>query len=134
MKPFKRVLNITTIIFPIIYILGNFETILIYSYWKNKDNENHPWLKFQELLYSLYGRDRGIDIFYSINHVSWWFVDHHRNIIFFCITAVLMTISLMISKKLDKPCKALTAYYVICIFIMGFIAFFASPKFADYYF
>lgn len=130
----RNILNVQIIIMTIIYVLGNIETILIYSYWENKDNDNHPWLKYQELPYSLFGPKRGMDFFYNINNVSWWFVENHKNIIFFCIITILMVISLIMGKKLKALNKAIIAYYVICFFIMIFIAFFASPKFADYYF
>lgn len=127
-------LNVSIIIFTIIYVIGNIETILIYSYWNNKDNANHLWLKYRELLSSMFGREKGIDVFYAINGVSWWFVENHKNVIFFIIITIMMTISIIIEKKEKRLSKILLVYFIISFFIMAFIAFLASPRFADYYF
>ena len=127
-------LNVSIIIFTIIYVIGNIETILIYSYWNNKDNANHLWLKYRELLSSMFGRENGIDVFYAINGVSWWFVENHKNVIFFIINTNMMTISIIIEKKEKRLSKILLVYFIISFFIMAFIAFLASPRFADYYF
>lgn len=136
MKKNKKtlMLNVSIIIFTIIYVIGNIETILIYSYWNNKDNANHLWLKYRELLSSMFGRENGIDVFYAINDVSWWFVEKHKNVIFFIVITIMMTISIIIGKKEKKQSKILLVYFIISFFLMAFIAFLASPRFADYYF
>ena len=136
MKNNKKLLlfNVGIIIITLIYVIGNIETILIYSYWNNKDNINHPWLKYRELLFSMFGREKGIDVFYAINSVSWWFVENHKNVIFFIIISIMMLISVIIGKKEKNLSKILLVYYTICFLLMAFIAFLASPRFADYYF
>lgn len=134
MKKIVKKLYVLISILITVYIIGNIETILLYSYKSSIDTPNSIWLKYRSALREIFGRSNGINIFYKLNSLSWWFVENHKNIIFFCIITILMVISLIMGKKLKVLNKAIIAYYVICFFIMIFIAFFASPKFADYYF
>jgi len=123
-----------SIIAPIIYIICNFETILIFSYWDNKDNKEHVWLLFQQSIKKFFGDEKGNACINIINHISWWFVENYKNIIFFIIIICLIIISVIIRIKQKKVNKIILVYYIICCFLMIFISFFASPKFADYYF
>ena len=134
MKSIQQKLNILTIVATVIYIIGNFETILIYSYDSPSRTPNSLWLKYKYALRNIYGRKKGIDIFYDINSMSWWFVENHKNVIFFIIISIMMLISVIIGKKEKNLSKILLVYYTICFLLMAFIAFLASPRFADYYF
>ena len=134
MKSIQQKLNILTIVTTVIYIIGNFETILIYSYDSPSRTPNSLWLKYKYALRNIYGRKKGIDIFYDINSMSWWFVENHKNVIFFIIISIMMIVSIIMGKKEKKLNKVLLVYYTICFLLMAFIAFLASPRFADYYF
>ena len=134
MKSIQQKLNILTIVTTVIYIIGNFETILIYSYDSPSRTPNSLWLKYKYALRNIYGRKKGIDIFYDINSMSWWFVENHKNVIFFIIISIVMLISIIIGKKEKKLSKVLLVYYAVCFLVMIFVAFLASPRFADYYF
>ena len=130
----KRMFDLSVIILTIIYAVCNIETILLYSYKSSIDTPHSIWLKYKNALKLLFGREKGIDIFYAINSVSWWFVENHKNVIFFIIISIMMIISIIIGKREKKINKILLVYFIICFFVMAFIAFLASPRFADYYF
>lgn len=134
MKSIQQKLNVSTIIVTVIYIIGNFETILIYSYDSPSRTPNSLWLKMQYKLDEVYGREEAVDIFSSITSIAWWFVENHKNVIFFIIISIMMIISIIIGKKEKNLSKILLVYYSVCFLIMAFIAFMASPRFADYYF
>lgn len=134
MKKLVKKLDAIITVLITVYIIGNIETILLYSYKSPIDTPNSIWLKFKALLKSIFGRSTGISIFYKFNSLSWWFVEKHKNIIFFIIIMLLILFSLIIRIKQKECNKKMVGYYVICCFLMIFIAFWASPKFADYYF
>lgn len=134
MKKIITKLNIAITFFIAVYIIGNIETILLYFYESQIDTPNSIWLKYKYILRGMFGRSKGIGIFYKINSISWWFVENHKNTIFFIIITIMMIVSLIINKKTKKLNKVITGYFVICFFVMIFIAFLASPKFAEYYF
>jgi len=134
MKRIVKKLDALIIILITTYVIGNIETILLYSYKSSFDTPNSIWLKYKSALRVLFGRSNGIDIFYKINSISWWFVENYKNIIFFIIIICLIIISVIIRIKQKKVNKIILVYYIICCFLMIFISFFASPKFADYYF
>lgn len=127
-------LDVLTTILITVYIIGNIETILLYSYKSSIDTPNSIWLKYKSALRAIFGRSNGINIFYKFNSLSWWFVEKHKNVIFLIIITILIIFSLIIRIKQKKVNKILVGYYIICCFLMIFIAFWASPKFADYYF
>ena len=83
----------------------------------------------QYKLDEVYGREEAVDIFSSITSIAWWFVENHKNVIFFIIISIMMLISVIIGKK--NLSKILLVYYSVCFLIMAFMA---SPRFADYYF
>ena len=132
-KIVKKIDAIITVLITV-YIIGNIETILFYSYKSPIDTPNSIWLKFKALLKSIFGRSAGISIFYKFNSLSWWFVEKNKNIIFLVFIMLLIILSLIIRIKQKECNKIIVGYYVICCFLMIFISFFASPKFADYYF
>lgn len=134
MKKIVKKLDLLITVLITLYIIGNIETILLYSYKSSIDTPNSIWLKYRSALREIFGRSNGINIFYKFNSLSWWFVENHKNVIFFIIIAILITVSLIIRIKQKKVNKIIVGYYIICCFLMVFIAFFASPKFADYYF
>lgn len=92
------------------------------------------WLKHQYLLDNIFGEYRGLRIFRIMRDTSWWFVENHKNVIFFIIISIMMIVSIIMGKKVKKLNKVLLVYYTICFLLMAFIAFLASPRFADYYF
>lgn len=135
LKRIKSVLDPTILIMTIVYFFANIETILIYSYWRSNDRNNHIWQKFQDILCYFGGREKAIDIFYyCFTTPAWWFVEQHRNVVFFIFITIMMIISVIISKYLRNLSKRLVIYYIICFFVMFFIAFLASSKFEEYYF
>ena len=111
MKKIVKKLDVLTTILITVYIIGNIETILLYSYKSSIDTPNSIWLKYKSA-----------------------FVENHKNVIFLIIITILIIFSLIIRIKQKKVNKILVGYYIICCFLMIFIAFWASPKFADYYF
>ena len=133
MKSIQQKLNILTIVTTVIYIIGNFETILIYSYDSPSRTPNSLWLKHQQLLDNILGEYKGTRIFRIMRDTSWWFVENHKNVIFFIIISIVMLISIIIGKKEKKLSKVLLVYYAVCFLVMIFVAFLASPRFADYY-
>ena len=132
-KIVKKIDAIITVLITV-YIIGNIETILFYSYKSPIDTPNSIWLKFKALLKSIFGRSAGISIFYKFNSLSWWFVENNKNLIFLVFIMLLIILSLIIRIKQKECNKIIVGYYVICCFLMIFISFFSSPKFADYYF
>ena len=133
MKSIQRKLNVATILATVIYIIGNFETILIYPYDSPSRTPNSIWLKHQYWLDDIFGEYRGLRIFRIMRDTSWWFVENHKNVIFFIIISIMMLISIIIGVKSKKINKFLLVYYIICFLLMAFVAFLASPRFDDYY-
>ena len=127
----QKKLNVINIVSTIIYFIGNFETILIYFYESTIETPNSLWLKMQYKLDEVYGREKAVDIFSDITSIAWWFVENHKNVIFFIIISIMMLISVIIGKKEKNLSKILLVYYTICFLLMAFIAFLASPRFAD---
>ena len=134
MKKIVKKLDVLIAVLITVCIIGNIETILLYSYRSSIDTPNSIWLKFKSMLITIFGRSYGINIFYKFNSLSWWFVENHKNVIFFIIITILIIVSLIIRIKQKRVNKIVVGFYMICCFLMVFIAFFASPKFADYYF
>ena len=58
MKSIQQKMNILTIVTTVIYIIGNFETILIYSYDSPSRTPNSLWLKYKYALRNIYGRKK----------------------------------------------------------------------------
>ena len=54
----QKKLNVINIVSTIIYFIGNFETILIYSYDSPSRTPNSLWLKYKYALRNIYGRKK----------------------------------------------------------------------------
>lgn len=127
-------IELLSIIAPIIYIICNFETILIFSYWDNKDNKEHLWLLFQQSIKRNFGDEKGNACINIINHISWWFVENNKNIIFFICIMILTAFCIHVNRNNLTNRPTLIGFYVLTFLVMFFIAFFATPKFIEYYF
>lgn len=127
-------IELLSIIAPIIYIICNFETILIFSYWDNKDNKEHLWLLFQQSIKRNFGDEKGNACINIINHISWWFVENNKNIIFFICIMILTAFCIHVNRNNLTNRPILIVFYVLTFLVMFFIAFFATPKFIEYYF
>ena len=105
MKKIVKKLDVLIAVLITVCIIGNIETILLYSYRSSIDTPNSIWLKFKSMLITIFGRSYGINIFYKFNSLSWWFVENHKNVIFFIIITVLIIVSLIIRIKQKKLTK-----------------------------
>lgn len=110
MKKIVKKLDALTTILITVYIIGNIETILLYSYKSSIDTPNSIWLKYKSALRAIFGRSNGINIFYKFNSLSWWFVEKHKNVIFLIIITILIIFSLIIRIKQKKVNKILVGY------------------------
>ena len=134
-KKRKRKLIDSTICFDIgiifltlIYYLGNVTTVL--GYVEERFPNRYPLYKVESFIINTSGRDKGIDNIIELEFTSLWFAKY--NIIFLIIITILMIISFIVRKKLNKINKIIFGYYIFSFLIIAFITFCASPVYIEY--
>ncbi len=116
-KILNIILIISNVIATIIYFLGNIKIIVIFWYYNLYNNE----YKKLEYFETKYNGENGSGLFNFFWDKTWWFMD--RNIILFIIISIFMLLSILIMPKGKKIPRIIIIYYVICFFLMEFIAF-----------
>ena len=134
LKKFKKILNvllaISNIIAALIYFLGNFHTIMVYFYRNNEDRLRSNL----DYYIDKYEGKNGSGIFNFFWDRALWFEDQDRSMILFIIISIFMLLSILIMPKNKKISKILIVYYIICFFLMEFIAFIEIPYLLNWYY
>ncbi|MCR5518286.1 MAG: hypothetical protein K6F17_06915 [Lachnospiraceae bacterium] len=128
----SRLLNITTVIGTILFIVVNFENITYNTAQSHPEPTISINARYQYWLEDAYGTREGVEIYRKYRDFTVWMIEHHINEMIFSVIVLMILGSIWINKKLNKKMnEVLEVYLIFCLLLMLWTLFEAGPNYVD---